>query len=115
MDYHRLCNAPLGAVELSDLKRQSPSAHRLRRPFRVGDGAHYSFNGDSYPCTVRKVTRSGHQIEVTHDRTRAPGIFEPCDGRRYVFTRRRDGRYRSKGHGTWTLYHGRLHEWVKEF
>lgn len=101
MDYRRLCNAPLWPIELDELKRQSPKAARLRRPFRPGDGAHYSFNGDSYPCTVRKVSKSGHRVEVTHDRTRAPGIFEPREeGKRSVFTRRRDGRYRSKGHGT---------------
>lgn len=111
-----LCNAPLWPIELDELKRQSPKAGRLRRPFRVGDGAHYYFNGDSYPCTVRKVSRSAHQVTVTLDRTHAPGLFSPRDGgKEQVFTRRKDGRYRSKGHGTWTLCHGRRHEMNREF
>lgn len=62
------------------------------------------------------MSRSGHQIEVTIDTTHAPGLFSLRDNaKRQLFTRRRDGRYRSKGHGTWTLCHGRLHEMSREF
>jgi len=125
-----ICNTPGWPVELDELKRQSPKAGRLRRPFRPGDGAHYYFNGDSYPVTVRRVSRTGHQVWVTHDVTKAPNLFVPLSAKEVArlfadpdgyearrklrkFTRRKDGRYFNRG--TWVLGHGREHQWSREF
>jgi hypothetical protein len=67
---------------------------------------------------------------VTHDVTKAPGLFLPLsdkevarlfadrdsyEARRKLrkFTRRKDGRYFNRG--TWVLGHGREHKWSREF
>jgi hypothetical protein len=35
--------------------------------FKVGDGAHFGFNGGRYPVTVVKVSDSGREVSVSHD------------------------------------------------
>ena len=45
----------------------------MANEFKVGDGAHYSINGDSYPCTVRKVSKSGRQVWVSNDSYKVTG------------------------------------------
>jgi hypothetical protein len=35
--------------------------------FKVGDGAHYGFNGDRTPVTVVKISDSGRQVFVSYD------------------------------------------------
>lgn len=37
------------------------------QPFQIGDGVHWSFNGDSYLGTVRKVSKSGREVWVSND------------------------------------------------
>ena len=96
--------------------------HRERRrreqrdacPFSPGDGATYGIGADSYPCTVREVSPSGHRVVVTLDDVRAQipkrrvgaeptKVFIPReDGRRMVFTRRKDGSYRLVGRRNYT-------------
>lgn len=39
--------------------------------FKVGDGVHWGFNGDAYPGTVRKVSKSGRQVWVSPDEHQA--------------------------------------------
>lgn len=119
-----------------DLELKNDGNPPLARPtFRVGDGAHYSFNGDSYPVTVIAVSPNGARVTVQKDRTargltsvsvgkaritvqREPGraLFIPDPkGRKMLFTRRKNGAYRSSGHGTWTLWPGREVEFNREF
>ncbi len=38
------------------------------RTFKVGDGVHWGFNGDSYPGTVRFISDSGRKVYVSRDR-----------------------------------------------
>lgn len=35
--------------------------------FKVGEGCHWGFNGDSYPGTVLFVSNSGRRVWVSHD------------------------------------------------
>lgn len=60
--------------------------------FTVGQAVHYSFNGDSYPNNVKRVTKTQVQTED------------------HLFTLRADGTYRSVGHGTWILNAGHRDE-----
>jgi hypothetical protein len=46
--------------------------------FTVGDGATFSINGDSYPCTVRKVSSGGKMVWVSEDDFRnKPKVNDP--------------------------------------
>lgn len=81
----------------------------VARPwFVVGDGANYAFNGDAYPVTVVEVSPSGTRIVVRRDRTTKYGFFvvDP-EGKKMMFTLRKDGAYRSSKCGTWVLDLGR--------
>ena len=72
----------------------------------VGTHGSYSVGSDSYPCTVVKVSPSGHQITVETDETTKSTAFPDSTGiefarreggERTVFTRRANGRYRMAG------------------
>jgi WD40 repeat protein len=67
--------------------------------FNKGDVVNYGFNGDYYTVTVVEVSESGHQVRV-----------QSADGELRLFTRRRNGSYRSSGHGTWLLSKGAREE-----
>lgn len=45
--------------------------------FKVGDGCHWGFNGDAYPGTVRKVSKSGRKVWVSRDDYR---VIDDKDG-----------------------------------
>jgi hypothetical protein len=82
-------------------------------PINVGDGVSYSINGDSYPCTVRKISPSGKTVWVSRDEFRGTpgansyevaekvGVFIPRDADKpetwKKFTKRQDGRFREVG------------------
>lgn len=86
----------------------------VQRPLTVGMAATTSFNGDSYPCSVKAFSPSGHRVEVTRMRTRGPGLFTETD-RVEVYTRRADGSYRQKGYKAFSLTFGRReHQLAKE-
>lgn len=97
--------------------------------FQVGDGVHWAFNGDSYPGTVRKVSKSGLKVWVSSDehritdaereRVRAHGFHEgaidsafiPVDmmpeyWKCFKFSTARK-RIRFTNDGTFSLFHGR--------
>jgi len=80
--------------------------------FKVGDGATFSINGDSYPCTVRKVSEGGKMVWVSDDdfkgkpgknslyRADKEGVFVPVEmspEKWRKFTLRRDGTWRGVG------------------
>ena len=99
-----------------DLYRDHPRNWPLARPrFAVGDGANYAFNGDAYPVTVIEVSQGESRVVVQRDRAIRKTLFiiDP-KGKTMVFTRRRDGVYRSSKCGTWTLDLGRRKEWNNE-
>ncbi len=95
--------------------------------YRVGDGVHYSHPNDVYPATVRKISKSGHQVWVSNDRIakaewdesfgpRAK-LYEPREvpeEQWKCFTRRRDGEYRAKGHTSPVLGPGRHYNRPRE-
>ena len=94
---------------------QDRRGNRYVRPrFAVGDGAHYWFNGDSYPVTVIDVSRGESRVTVRKDRS-VHGLFliDP-NGKEMLFTRRKDGSYRSARDGTWILDLGRRAERNRE-
>lgn len=84
--------------------------------YRKGDGVHYRFNGDSYPATVTRATKT--RVWVRQDRVRVSGeskLFIPKEeGAERLFTLRDDGEFRSSGHGVWILGRGRESHWAKE-
>lgn len=69
------------------------------RYFVVGDVVHYSVNGDSYPGKVQLVNPSGSRVSVAGN-----------SGSYKVFSRRRNGSYRSVHDAVWILSHGYLNE-----
>ena len=95
--------------------------------YRVGDGVHYSHPNDVYPATVRRISKSGHQIWISEDRVakaewdesfgpRAK-LYEPRDvpeSEWTCFTRRQDGEYRAKGHTSPVLGPGRHYNLPRE-
>ena len=95
--------------------------------FKVGDGASYCFINDVYPCTVRKISKSGHMIWVSKDRIAKAhfdesfgpiaDLYEPSDvdpSQWRCFTRRKDGYYREKGHQSPVLVEGRNYNRPRE-
>lgn len=73
---------------------------------QVGTHGSYSIGSDSYPCTVVAVSPSGHRVTVETDETTKSTPFPDSTGiefarreggRRTVFTRRANGRYRMAG------------------
>lgn len=50
------------------------------KTFKVGDGACTGFNGDAYPFTVRKVSKSGRKVWVSKDKYTVirPGMLAPA-------------------------------------
>jgi hypothetical protein len=94
------------------------AASNLSKPcphdYKVGDHVHYSFNGDSYPGAVIAVSKTKVFVELW--KRRGPGIFiRVKNSEPRLFTLRSDGKFRSAGHGTWTLGKGMEHELSKEF
>lgn len=77
--------------------RGSYAQVRVRTELEPGMGGTIWINGDAYPVTVRTVSKSGHRVEVSRDAVKGPGLFEPVDGERETFTRRKSGRYKPKG------------------
>lgn len=79
----------------------------FKHGYCVGDGVHFSFNGDTYPGTVMKASET--RLHVRIDMARGAGIFVPDPKRTElrVFTLRADGEFRSSGHGTYRLGRGR--------
>jgi hypothetical protein len=77
----------------------------------VGLGIAYNINGDSYPYTIRKVSKSKHQFWATRDEFRAKpgvdqaytegdkeGVFVPKpNAQPELFTRSKDGKYHPAG------------------
>ncbi len=96
--------------------------------FKVGDGCHWGYNGDSYPGTVVKVSASGRKVWVSKDKYRVlrqgelvevpmpafRGTFEGTDGSHPVhfttvtvsddqlteYTLRKSGYFHAKGYST---------------
>lgn len=111
----------LGTVSKSQLDQY------MRNRYRVGDGVHYSHPNDVYPATVRKISKSGHQVWVSNDRVakaewdesfgpRAK-LYEPRDvpeSEWSCFTRRQDGEYRAKGRTSPVLGPGRHYNRPRE-
>lgn len=79
------------------LEKRRAQLAALRSGPIVGMGATYSIGGDSYPCTVVKVSPTGHRIEVAFDEVKGRGkLFVPGerqDERCETFTLREDGSY----------------------
>lgn len=84
--------------------------------YTKGEGVHYRNNGDTYPATVTRATKT--RVWVRQDRVRGNGeraLYIPReDGAERLFTLRDDGEFRSAGHGVWVLGKGRATEWAKE-
>jgi len=88
--------------------------------FQVGDGVYMAYQSDVYPGTVRRISKSGHKIWVSKDRVAKADwdesfgprarAYEPLDvpeEQWRCFTRRKDGKYREKGHTSPVLGYGR--------
>lgn len=107
------------------INRQESLPNKHGKTFKVNDGVSYGFNGDSYPCTVRKVSDSGKQVLVSRDDHRVTkaelersdagyhegsigSVFIPqevSDDELEVFKLDKFGRFHNKK--TWTLSLGR--------
>ena len=102
----------IGAAVAKREAEKKRAAMRKLCPFTVGEGATYTINADHYPVTVREISPSGHRVVVTRDQVKRGRLFVPDeDGRRMVFTRRRDGVYRLAGYrrGPFLSAPGRRH------
>lgn len=100
-------------------------------PFRAGDGCTYTIGTDEYPCTVVRVSPTGHRVDVVMDRALIRGhhevaqedqfevdgvLFQVGNGPPRTFTRRSTGdataprwTWIEKGHRYGHLTLGRSH------
>lgn len=101
------------------------------KTFKVGDGCHWGYNGDAYPGTVVKVSKSGRKVYVSHDKyrlvprpdgqsqayTEGPKnceftTVEVPDSALEVYTLRKSGQFHQKGFSkgyAWSLQPGRIY------
>lgn len=106
-------------------------ADKDSRPFKVGDGCHWGFNGDAYPGTVVKVSASGRKVWVSRDSYRVErGGFSDEDQVFFTtvdcpadqldcYSLRKNGHFHRagfRGYGTaWSLRPGRAYSWNPSF
>lgn len=105
--------------------------------FKVGDGCHWGFNGDSYPGTVVKVSKSGRKVWVSKDKyhviPRADGqsqaysegpkncefeTVEVPESQLEEYTLRKSGQFHQRGYSkgyAWSLQPGRTYSYNPHF
>lgn len=98
------------------------AGYNISPNFKVGDGASYNIGSDSYPVTIRKISKSGKTLWVSRDdfrckpgvnryeQTDKEGVFIPLDvpeSEWERYTLRQDGHWRPSKSGCGYLSEGR--------